>query len=207
MLDPFWSPPKTTFFDAGQYNVYCSDVSPIWGFQATNGSSGMRFAIVGSSTQAYRFYTDELTTLAFTINTNGILGCLVTNWASAATQDVGVSATTGAANFVKFTSSRRYKNSIQPIGFDMDKLHKLEAKQFKWNSNGKLDFGFIAEEVAAIMPELVNYQCDDNGPILDENGQLIPESVKYKQMTALLMEEVKKLALRIKKLEKNQPTT
>tara|TARA_R110000796_G_scaffold142352_1_gene258892 strand:+ start:621 stop:1757 length:1137 start_codon:yes stop_codon:yes gene_type:complete len=137
----------------------------------------------------------------FVVRANGKLDGLITNWASASTQDVGFTVTTGAGAFNKFTSSRRYKHEIANLSFDSSIIYNLTAQQFKWNSDKKLDFGFIAEEVAEVLPQAVNFACDENGLLKDEKGELIPEAVKYRQLTALIVEEMKILRERIKSLE------
>ena len=58
------------------------------------------------------------------------------------------------------------------------------------------DFGYVAEEVHEILPQLVGY---DNF----ENGDNLPASVHYNQITVLLVEEMKKLRARIEVLEGN----
>lgn len=140
-------------------------------------------------------------TAGLTLNTSNVLGGDITNWSSAATQDVGFSATTGAGSFVKFTSSKRYKHDIEGLDFDSSLIYKMVPKQFKWNSDEKLDFGFIAEEVAEVLPQAVNYACNEKGFIFDDDGKMIPEGVKYRQLTALLLEELKKLFNRVEALE------
>jgi len=55
---------------------------------------------------------------------------------------------------------------------------------------GKQGFGLIAEEVHAILPNLVT---------LNDSAQ--PESVKYKYLSVLLLAELKKLAARVTVLE------
>ena len=60
------------------------------------------------------------------------------------------------------------------------------------DGTGKKHFGYIAEEVNEILPEIVNK---------DPDGE--PEGVKYEMVTVLLVEEIKKLKARIEVLEGN----
>ena len=55
---------------------------------------------------------------------------------------------------------------------------------------GANDFGLIAEEVHAILPELVTYNTSSQ-----------PDSVRYKYLAVLLLAELKKLAARVTVLE------
>lgn len=137
----------------------------------------------------------------FGIATTGVISGIITNWGSSSAQDVGFSVTTGGGSFVKFTSSQRYKHDIAPISFPSENIYQLEAKEFSWNYDGVRDFGFIAEEVDQILPQATQYMRDEEGLVLDEQGNKIPDGVKYRQLTALIIEEMKKLRARVEELE------
>lgn len=95
-------------------------------------------------------------------------------------------------------SSIAYKEDIQDMGDDSSLLMQLRPVTFKWKESafknkpesGK-QFGLIAQEVAQIFPDLVIY---------DDAKQ--PFSVKYHDLPALLLNEIQKLSIRIKELEK-----
>ena len=90
----------------------------------------------------------------------------------------------------KVSSSRRYKDNIEDLDINTEKVYDLRPVSFKWKSNGVSDFGFIAEEVQDILPELVVYNEDNT-----------PEAVKYKQLSILMLEELKKLREEVKNLK------
>ena len=90
----------------------------------------------------------------------------------------------------KATSSRRYKDNIQDLDINTDKIYDLRPVSFDWKSNGKSDFGLIAEEVSDILPELVVY-----------NEDLTPESVQYTSLSVLLLAELKTLREEVKDLK------
>ena len=161
-------------------------------------SSGSGHAVYRDSSGADDCFTilsdvNGSSTDTFSLLANGKIKATVTNWSSSGTQDVGIGATTGYAEFQKFSSSKRYKYEIQPLTFDSELIYKLDAKQFRWKNNDQLDFGFIAEEVDAILKPAVIYMSDENGLMLDDNGDPIPEAVKYKQLVCVVIEEMKKL--------------
>jgi hypothetical protein len=84
------------------------------------------------------------------------------------------------------SSSRRYKEDIQIMGEASDRLLQLRPVTFhykKADAAGEkpLQFGLIAEEVAAVMPELV---------VNNKDGQ--PETVAYHLLPALLLNELQK---------------
>ena len=97
----------------------------------------------------------------------------------------------------KKSSSRKYKRNIVDMVLDSNKLYDLRPVDFEWNeksaTEGKKDIGLIAEEVAEILPEIVNY-----------NNDKIPESVSYDKLSVILLMEIKKLKEEIEKLKENK---
>ena len=102
--------------------------------------------------------------------------------------EANINSSTGL--LTKVSSSRRYKDNIEDLDINTENIYDLRPVSFDWKSNGKSDFGFIAEEVHEILPELVVYQDGD-----------IPEAVKYKQLAILMLEELKKLRAEVKELK------
>lgn len=95
------------------------------------------------------------------------------------------------------SSSARYKTDIEDLASYSDKLQQLRPVSFRYKkhaSEGK-SVGLIAEEVHAIMPELVIYA---------EDGQ--PETVRYHDLAIYLLQEVQRQAKRIDELEKKITT-
>ncbi len=85
-------------------------------------------------------------------------------------------------NIMKSSSDISLKSNILPLQNSLDKLLKLQGVNFTWlndNSN-TVDVGFIAQEVEKVVPELI---------VKDNNDGLL--SVKYPNLTALLVEAVK----------------
>jgi len=100
-----------------------------------------------------------------------------------------------AGDVVAFVSSdKRYKNNIVNISSPLDKLSKINGVSFTWNEishkqTGKKDIGVIAQEIEEVLPEIV--ETRDNGY----------KAVDYPKLTALLIEAVKELSDKVKKLE------
>lgn len=89
-------------------------------------------------------------------------------------------------------SSKRYKENINDIGDFSSNILKLRPVSFNYNvgNDHSLQTGLIAEEVEDIMPSLCIY---------DKDG--IIQSVKYHDLPALLLNELKKAISRIEVLE------
>jgi len=79
-------------------------------------------------------------------------------------------------------SSRRYKHDIKPMEKASEVLYALKPVSFRYHkeydATQTLAFGLIAEEVAEVYPDLVGR---------NPKGQ--PESVRYEQINAMLLNE------------------
>ena len=79
-------------------------------------------------------------------------------------------------------SSRRYKHDIKPMEKASEALYALKPASFRYNkeydATQTLAFGLIAEEVAEVYPDLVG-----------RNPKGEPESVRYEQINAMLLNE------------------
>ncbi len=80
-------------------------------------------------------------------------------------------------------SSRRWKTNIQTINNALETVQQLRGVTYDWKETGKHDIGLIAEEVGAVIPEIVAYE---------ENG-VDAKSVDYPRLVAVLIEAVKEL--------------
>jgi uncharacterized coiled-coil protein SlyX len=85
--------------------------------------------------------------------------------------------------FVRATfSSRRYKHDIQPMHTASEAIYQLKPVSFRYHKEydrtQTIAFGLIAEEVAEVHPDLVGR---------NREGQ--PESVRYEQINAMLLNE------------------
>jgi hypothetical protein len=99
-------------------------------------------------------------------------------------------------------SSRRYKHDVQPMDKASQMLYALKPVSFRYNeqydATQTLAFGLIAEDVAEVYPDLVG-----------RNPKGEPESVRYDQVNAMLLNEflkehrtVQEQGATIKRLEK-----
>jgi len=79
-------------------------------------------------------------------------------------------------------SSRRYKHDIQPMHTSSEAIYGLKPVSFRYHKQydqtQTIAFGLIAEEVAEVNPDLVG-----------RNPQGQPESVRYEQINAMLLNE------------------
>ncbi len=94
-----------------------------------------------------------------------------------------------AAAFVTY-SDRDLKKDIAPMSNALDKVMKLDAVSYKMKNDNRQEIGFIAQDVAKIVPEV----C-----ALDANGE--GRGIDYSRMSALLAGAVKSQQLQIEELK------
>jgi len=91
-------------------------------------------------------------------------------------------------------SSRRYKHDIKPMENTSEVLYALKPVSFRYHkeydASQTLAFGLIAEEVAQVYPDLVGRNPDGE-----------PESVRYEQINAMLLNEFLKEHAKVQRLE------
>jgi len=103
-------------------------------------------------------------------------------------QGFGPSIADGWATY----SSRRWKTNIQTLHGALEKVERLRGVSYDLKANGQHEVGVIAEEVGAVVPELVTYEA---------NGK-DARSVDYSRLTALLIEATKEQQALIRQQQK-----
>ena len=91
-------------------------------------------------------------------------------------------------------SSRRFKHDIQPMNKASEVIFALKPVSFRYNkaydATQRITFGLIAEEVADVAPDLIGR---------NKNGE--PDSVRYEQINAMLLNEFLKEHKKVQQLE------
>jgi hypothetical protein len=93
-------------------------------------------------------------------------------------------------------SSRRWKTNIQTLDGALEKVEQLRGVSYELKANGKHEVGVIAEEVGAVVPEIVTW---------DKNGT-DAQSVDYSRLTALLIEATKEQQILIREQQEQIKT-
>jgi tricorn protease-like protein len=110
-----------------------------------------------------------------------------TNTAYVSTGGLFVNGAVTATNFVT-PSDERLKMKIETLANSEWAIGQLRGVRFEWRDTGARDIGFIAQEVANVIPEAVVKNGDDL-------------YVAYDKVIPLLVETVKTLLKRIDRLE------
>lgn len=179
----------STIINGTSNTIYASKYSLAYG----------QSSYVDASNFACLFNLDESSGLtvsgrnsSFTINFNPLepsRGLYLPNTEVLAGTPVNYDATTGRIVFN--ASSERFKQEIKDVDEDtMNRLMKCRPVSFKWKSNDKQDYGFIAEEVERELPVVVEKDKEDK-----------PYSLRYDSFIPLLLKKIQQLEERIKVLE------
>jgi hypothetical protein len=120
------------------------------------------------------------------------ISCTLTNQADGVGNqiwEVGIGYTGGA-------SDERLKENIKPLKGAAEKVAALRAVEFDWSDEKEKertgnthDFGFVAQEVEKVLPELVRERSDGM------------KTVEYGHVVPLLLDVIQDLTKRIERLE------
>jgi hypothetical protein len=154
-----------------------SDYNPHRGIAGYEGVTPMRLFSNGLMVGSNGSYPSIASSISYNFQVNG------TGYVS--------STFTVGGTFTE-NSSIRYKKDIETISYGLDKVLQMRGVTYLKKENDIKEVGVIAEEIAEIFPELVNY---------DTEGR--PDSVSYGRITALLIEAIKDLKKEINDLKNN----
>jgi len=128
--------------------------------------------------------TSGTTFAVFRNSTNGICG------------SVTRVTTTNAVNY-NTSSDYRLKKDIQPVENALAKLNQINPVNFVWKDCDIAATGFIAHEIAAVLPDVVNGEKD----AVDAENNPIYQGVDYGKLTPLLAAALKELNAKVEALQ------
>ena len=88
------------------------------------------------------------------------------------------------------TSSREQKTNIEDIKNILPAVLQMQGVKFDWKVGQKDNYGFIAEDMHEILPEVVS--CNEEGK---------PQGIQYTKLTAVLVEALKEQQIQIDELK------
>ena len=103
------------------------------------------------------------------------------------TDSVTISGSLIVTDRITELSAERFKENIQPLTNSLEKTIQLEGVSFNKIGKTETEIGFIAEQVAQIYPEFIEY---------DSSGKEVV-GIQYSRITAALLESIKELNTRI----------
>ena len=94
-----------------------------------------------------------------------------------------------------YSSDEQFKDNVVQLDGALDKVKQIRGVEFDWNDKQDVyeghDIGVIAQEVEAVLPELVHYREHNDSKAVD-----------YVKLTAVLIEAVKELSAKVDELSK-----
>jgi len=99
-------------------------------------------------------------------------------------------------------SDKRWKTDITTFSGSLDKILQLKPRKFKWIKDNKEDYGFIAQEVEKVLPNLVDETSYVQVGDMTEQDTKPYKSVDYSKLTPYLVDTIQQLTKRIEELEK-----
>ena len=155
-----------------------SSVGGISGINVTQDDTGIRYPLLAAGTNATTTaqYVDA-TALVYNTSSNCLgIGSLTPTSKLDIIGDVKVVGIVTASDF-NSSSDIKLKTNIQRITNPIEKVLQINGVSFNWKESGKATIGVIAQEVEAVLPELVS--------------DTDPKTVNYNGLIGLLIECVK----------------
>jgi len=84
------------------------------------------------------------------------------------------------------------RKTLKSLEYSSEAFAKLNPVRYNKKGSGVEEIGLIAEDVAALYPEVVKYDKDGN-----------PDGVNYTRLSAILIKAVQELTDKVNQLEKN----
>jgi hypothetical protein len=110
---------------------------------------------------------------------------------------VGSISTTNVATSYNISSDYRLKKSVQPLAGGLARVNALKPSTYKWNLDGSAGEGFIAHELAEVVPFAVSGQKD----AVNEDGSIKIQGVDLSKIVPILVAAIQELTARVQTLE------
>ena len=94
-------------------------------------------------------------------------------------------------------SDEALKYDINPVEFALDKINQLKGVSYKYKDNDRESAGLLAQDVEKVMPSAVKTK---KVPLVTGDDKEY-KTLHYDSMTAILVEAIKELTAKVKKLE------
>jgi hypothetical protein len=110
---------------------------------------------------------------------------------------VGSIQTTNVATSYVTSSDYRLKENVQPMTEALAIVAALKPVSFNWKVDGSDGQGFIAHELAEVVPDCVTGEKD----AVNENGSIKPQGIDTSFLVATLTAAIQELAAKVAALE------
>ena len=110
---------------------------------------------------------------------------------------VGSITFTASGTAYNIASDYRLKESVKPLFGGLDRINALKPSTYKWKVNGSDGEGFIAHELAEVIPAAVTGKKD----AVNEDGSIQPQQVDLSKVVPVLVAAIQELTARVQTLE------
>lgn len=144
----------------------------------------------GNAVQASR--SNDVSLLLNRIGSNGKIAAFARQGL-----EVGdISVTTTGTTF-NSTSDYRLKEDVQPLVGGLARVSALKPSIYKWKSNGSSGEGFLAHELAEVVPAAVSGEKD----AVNEDGSIKAQSIDMSRVVPILVAAIQELAAEVNALK------
>jgi hypothetical protein len=124
--------------------------------------------------------------------TDGYVGVFYTT-----TGQAGFISVSGTSTTFSTTSDYRLKESVQPLIGGLARINNLKPSTYKWKADGSNSEGFIAHELAEVVPLAVTGQKD----AVNADGSIKPQGVDLSKLVPILVAAIQELTAEVNALK------
>jgi hypothetical protein len=110
---------------------------------------------------------------------------------------VGTISVTTTATAYNTTSDYRLKELVKPLFGGLTRVNALKPSVYNWKSDGSNGEGFLAHELAEVVPLAVTGQKD----AVNDDGSINPQSVDLSKIVPILVASIQELSDIVKRQE------
>jgi hypothetical protein len=183
------------FFTAGTLAMRINSNGDLY-LGAAGGGVG-KFNSLGGSGPAGFFENNGATEIINISNSSNTAFTAMRFLVNSFTTVVGsISCSTSATSF-NTSSDYRLKNSVTPMTSGIAAVSALKPVTYKWNADNSNGEGFIAHELAEVIPLAVFGEKD----AVDKDGKIQPQGVDYSKVVVHLVAAIQELSAKVAALE------
>ena len=170
--------------------VFTGAVTNIGGVSTTTAitATSNTVNVTGTNIGLYGQASNGLNNYALYLNSGDIYSANAQSWTLNGNLTFSGTGDIIATNFNSL-SDESLKENVKEIVNPISVINSLSGVSFTWKESGESAYGFIAQEVEKVLPEIVS--TSDEGI----------KSVKYLQLIAFLLEAIKDQEVRLTKIE------
>jgi hypothetical protein len=117
-------------------------------------------------------------------------------WGSGATL-VGNITVSSVATVYNTISDYRLKEAVKPLNGGLTRVNALKPSVYNWKSDGSAGEGFLAHELAEVVPAAVTGEKD----AVNADGTIKPQGVDMSRIVPILVAAIQELTARVQTLE------